>query len=234
MVEVALQKDERSATGALSPDRRRHHPPTNEITEQQITDVHTHINLLPVVPPHLCRRDSSKKYIEGDFSFNEIYQLYRDWAGENGIQPVKNAIYKREFKKLGIAFHQPKKDQCWCASFHKLPMSDQRERDEEYQRHIRMKTETKLEKNSDVRRAKIMKDTQTLFFDLEAVLYSPFFYAKTIFYLRKMATFNLTVTEAKKDGGKKEAIFLYLQLKLHSRAFHVVLVSAIVNSFYLY
>lgn len=202
MIRVALQKDERSETGALSPDKRGRQAPANKTSAEKIAQVHEHIALLPVVPPHLCRRDSSKHYIEGDLTLAIIYDKYLEWTTSQDIDPVKKAIYKREMDSLNIGIHQPRKDQCWCAGYHRLELDEQEEGKEKFDYHRKMVNEVNIEKKKDIREAKEFKDTQTLFFDLEAVLYSPFILGKTVFYMRRLATLNLTVNEMKNKTGK--------------------------------
>lgn len=203
MVRSALKKEEASLTGALSPDRRGRQPPANKIPEERIAKVHEHLQLLPVVPPHLCRRDSKKTYIEGDLTLNLIYNKYVEWTQRHDLEPVKQAIYKREMDNLNIAVHQPRKDQCWCASHHRLVLSEQEEQTDKFNFHRRMIEEVRDEKTKDIEESRTLKDTQTLFFDLEAILFTPLLFGKPLFYTRKLATLNLTINETKNNKGNK-------------------------------
>ena len=58
-----------------------------------------------------------------------------------------------------------------------------------------------LIKRQHADRAKNDKDFVTCNFDLEAVLYSPLFFSKPIFYKRKLAMYNFTVYEVAKKNG---------------------------------
>ena len=83
-----------------------------------------------------------------------------------------------------------------------LPEQDKsEEKITEYEMHIRRQKAANEEKSNDAQKSKETIGYVSANFDLEAVLYSPLFHAKPIFYKRKLATFNLTAySVANKQG----------------------------------
>ena len=71
---------------------------------------------------------------------------------------------------------------CWCYPFEVKTADEQTPRQEEYQLHIRQKDYVNSLKKDHAERAKEDQTFLTCNFDLEAVLYSPLFFAKPIFY----------------------------------------------------
>ena len=67
--------------------------------------------------------------------------------------------------------------------------------------HIRRKDYVNSLKKDHAERAKEDQTFLTCNFDLEAVFYSPLFFAKPIFYKRKLAIYNFTVYEVAKKSG---------------------------------
>ena len=79
---VALEKANRSDIDVPSPDNRGRHPPGIQLPEDQINLMDQHIDSFPAVPAHWCRKDSSKKYLEGILSKEIIYSLYVNFCNE--------------------------------------------------------------------------------------------------------------------------------------------------------
>ncbi|CAH2093503.1 unnamed protein product [Euphydryas editha] len=73
--------------------------------------VKEHINSLPRVPSHYCRKDSSREYLERFLTIKKMYSLYIAWIAEKNKLPVKQEVYRRIFcNDFNIYFQKPKKE----------------------------------------------------------------------------------------------------------------------------
>ncbi|CAH1099097.1 unnamed protein product [Psylliodes chrysocephalus] len=73
-----------------------------------------YINSISRLESHYCRSNSKKKYIEGEKSIADLYRDYAEIQKEAGRLFVKYARYAFIFnREFNIAFHNPKKDQCY-------------------------------------------------------------------------------------------------------------------------
>lgn len=201
-VRISLEKSGRSRTGVASPDRRGKHTPGNKLSEEIIQFASAHIDSFPRVPAHWCRKDTKKEYLEAILNRQKMYDLYKEHCAENTMKSISFALYKELLIKKNVAFHIPRKDQCWCHHFEMLSEAEKTpEKIQEYELHKRRKLAANDEKFRDEQKAKLNSQYVSANFDLEAVLYSPLFHAKPIFYKRKLATFNLTVFDVASKQG---------------------------------
>lgn len=123
--------------------------------------------------------------------------MYNDYAAENELRIVSAPVYFNQIEEMNIGFHQPRKDQCWCARYSPNDADDTEA--EAYRIHCLRKAAARQAKDEDKEEADQKPDeVMTACFDLEAVLYSPYLSSKQIFYKRKLATFNFTVCISKK------------------------------------
>lgn len=212
-VRAALDKADCSITGALSRDRRGKHTPANKLPEAVHDCITAQIMSLSIVPAHWCRRDSTKRYVEGNWNETSAYNLYVHYAEEQGLKAVSKPVYTAALKRLNIGFHQPRKDRCWCADFCNLTAEEQIERQEDYDIHMRRTEAMVEEKKRDKRELKKDSTTMMAFFDLEAILYAPLKYAKPLYYKRKIASHNLTVYNSKTKQGLSSYLYI-IDLKI--------------------
>jgi len=101
------------------------------------------------------------------------------------------AIFCSEFN---LSFHRPQKDQCDVCKTYQNSSSDEKQKlQTEYDRHMANKTKSRLEKNKD--KEKYRKDQNTIVscFDLEQILPTPHAFESTLYYKRKLNTFNFTI-----------------------------------------
>lgn len=131
-----------------------------------------------------------------------MYDLYISYAIENGYRQVSDASYYKQLEKMNIGFHQPRKDQCWCARFCNLTDEEKAEQQDKYDLHIQRKDAARDHKKIDTETAKQSTTVITAVFDLEATLYAPFFKTKDLFYHRKLAIHNFTIFDVGKNEGK--------------------------------
>ncbi|XP_050294104.1 uncharacterized protein LOC126734493 [Anthonomus grandis grandis] len=84
------------------------------VTSPEAIDfVKEHINLVPRVESHYCRKNRNKEYVESGLSIKKLYELYVDLAKEREKAPVSFSVYRKTFcNNFNIAFHKPRKDRC--------------------------------------------------------------------------------------------------------------------------
>lgn len=132
-----------------------------------------------------------------------MYSLCKDHCTENNKKPIFIALYKEYLIKKNILpsiFHE-KTSAGATTSKCCQKVKKKTEKIKEYNLHMRRKNVAKAEKSRDEEKAKEKKEYLSANFDLQAVLYSPLFHAKPIFYKRKLATFNLTVFDVARKQG---------------------------------
>lgn len=203
IISVVAQKTMRSVTGALSPDRRGRHVPANKLSDEIMQNIKNHIATLPIVEAHYCRRDSTKRYVEGTLTKVKTYRLYQLWCNDQNITVASQPVYERVFEDLNLAFHQQKKDECWHVAFERLPPEERTDEDQQkYDLHMRRKKAAEDEKASDKQLAAYDPTVMTIGMDMEALLYSPLLLATPVFYTRKLATSNFSIYDTKTKNGK--------------------------------
>lgn len=202
MTRTALAKSERNVACINSPDKRGHHPPGNKLSTETVQFAEEHINSFPRVPAHWCRKDSTKEYLEPILNKRKMYNLYKEKCLQhNNMKSISETSYREILFKKNIGFHIPRKDQCWCHNFEQLPEAEKSEGLEKYNLHLKCKEAANKEKRNDAERASSDRSYCSVNFDLEAVLYCPLFYAKPIFYKRKLANFNFTIYSVSDKKG---------------------------------
>lgn len=197
-----MRKRRQSVTGAPSPDKRGRHVPTHKLSAEDMNFVTSHIQSLPLVPAHYVRQNATKIYVEGNLNQSRAYTLYCAYASDHAKKPVSKPIYAAKLNELNIAFHQPRKDRCWCTDFNDWAEEDRAIKQTAYDLHIRRKTRAREEKNQDTDLAKTDSTVMTVCFDMQAILFSPMLYNKAIYYKRKLSSYNLTVYITGKREGK--------------------------------
>ena len=158
-----------------------------------------HINSFPKVSAHYVRKSSQKTYIEdttnvSKLTLTKMHNLYLAECQKEGVKDhVSVTTYKDILNSQNIKIHQPKKDQC------KICVKYTRSNPEEKER-LEASQETHINNNKKVMELKLAyktrgKEDKSLLvfnFDLEAVLYTPCDKVSTIYYMRKLCTYNST------------------------------------------
>lgn len=193
MVRTSLSMYNNSMSGIIKDDQRGKASPPSKYSDDTMNLVLQHINSFPRVPPHWCRKDTKKEYLESILNRERMYALYLQFCKEKSVKPVCKTTYKETLTKLNIGFHVPKKDQCWCYEFELLPSAEKEPKQEEYEIHLKRKKAAKEEKEIDAKKSASDATYMSANFDLEAVLYCPLKFAKPVFYKRKLACYNFTV-----------------------------------------
>ena len=118
----------------------------------------------------------------------------------NGTRPLSYELYRRGFKSMNIAIDKPKKDQCkTCTGFNNIAPTEHEKK--EHERHIQKKNQAYHLKEKIKQHANKNPETIAITFDLEAILYTSCTKVSTLFYKRKLGTYNLTMFSlANKEG----------------------------------
>lgn len=147
-----------------------------------------------------------------------MYALYKEKCEQEWkIIPEKQSLYRTVFdNEFNLAFHTPKKDACkYCEWYQRLEDSEKTNHKNEYDSHQLRKTQAREQKENDKKKAKKNESYKAVTFDLEQVLTTPWSNVSSLFYSRKLSTYNLTVYELdSKDvkcyvawGGRRPWIF---------------------------
>ncbi|KAG8173504.1 hypothetical protein JTE90_027253 [Oedothorax gibbosus] len=107
----------------------------------------------------------------------------------------------KTFNSFNLGFHKPKKDQCKVCECYRSS-SPEYKNEALYNLHIKRKESARLSKDHDKQLAKDDKSVRAINFDLEAVLNTPKTSTGQVFYLRKLAVYNLTVYNLANKEGK--------------------------------
>ena len=181
----------------------KHSNRPNRTLHEQEKIVKDHIENFPTVESHYCRKDSQKQYLSGDLSLRKMYFLYKDFCEEKGYKPVSINIYRRVFDfQYNLAFHKPVKDQCdLCMSYLNSNDNQKSEMKAQYEMHLENKGLARKIKQED--KIKSQKDTSfvSACFDLQEVLMTPKSFENSLYYKRRLNTFNFSIYNMAKKSG---------------------------------
>lgn len=185
--------------GFSKPDSRGQSEPKNKLVGERLESVLRHMNSFPRVEGHYVRKSSKMNYIEDTTNFSKLtkasmHQLYLVECRKEGVDnPVGLTKYKEVLESQNIKIHQPKKDQCKiCTKYNRSNEEERKELEASQQTHITNKNKVMELKEAYKTRAKEDTKLMAFNFDLEAVLYTPCDKVSTIFYKRKLCTYNAT------------------------------------------
>lgn len=126
--------------------------------------------------------------------------MYKEACIVEGKTPLSLEKYRLIFNEYNLGFHKPKKDQCKiCECYRSSSPEDRNEAS--YNLHIKRKDLARLSRDHDKRLAKEDESVLSINFDLEAVLNTPKTSTGQVFYLRKLAVYNLTVYDLNSQEG---------------------------------
>ena len=151
------------------------------------------LNILPKLPSHYARKDSSKLFLEPVFqTLTDVYKLYKEKCAADNKSPYSIKIFNQVFQQKNLAIYQLKKDQCNTCSSHKVGTISE----ELWAAHNKRKELARTEKNND----KQLSDENkiiALTMDLQAVKLSPCVNANAFYYKTKLSSHNFTVFNLK-------------------------------------
>lgn len=170
---------------------------TKERVGKENRDCYTHLdnflNVLPKLPSHYARKDSTKFFLEPVFqTISEIYKLYKEKCASDNINPYSVKIFTKMFRQKNLSLYQLKKDQCNTCASHKVGNISE----EAWAVHNRRKELARTEKNND---KELAKENQiiALTMDLQAVKLSPCVNANAFYYKTKLSSHNFTLFNLK-------------------------------------
>lgn len=213
---------------------------TNE-RETSIKSLTEFLNSIPKLESHYCRSSSSKLYVEPLYQNKmDLYRVYKTHCQEQRVNPVGPSRFKEEMKKLNISIHSPKKDQCDVCVGHQTGNVEE----QEYQIHIKRKTEARDAKAEDKRLAQENpEEIVVMTMDVQAVKLAPFLQASAIYFKTKLCVHNFTIFDLvtkechcylwhEAEGGLEANIFATIIFKhlqdyftLHPRTKRIILYS---------
>jgi len=184
---INAHKTKNLVTGTPRPYVRGKH--TKKRSSQR-DHIRRHIESIPTVDSHYCRKDSNKTYLDGRMNLQILYEKYVDECTQNGEVPAKIHLYREVFNhEYNIAFIKPKKDRCDMCESAKVGIDLSAEQQTKFAAHMRGKTETHTERakdrNSDHNQC-------TVCFDMQNVFALPLANVSNFFYKRKLNVYHLT------------------------------------------
>ncbi|XP_053396810.1 uncharacterized protein LOC128556283 [Mercenaria mercenaria] len=197
MVRTAIRKS-KIIPGVCETDRRgKHLNRPNRTKQTEIEYIKAHINSYPRVESHYCRKDSKKEYLEQDLNLAELHRQYKEKCREDERTSVSQGVYRSTFDNcFNIGFMKPLKDQCdMCVRFRNASDVEKVSIQSEYDLHIKNKESARAQKNHDKEKAESGIDDYLLAacFDLEKVLLTPKGKASSLYYRRRLNSFNLSI-----------------------------------------
>lgn len=145
------------------------------------------LKLLPTVPSHYCRSNSSCTYVESTFrSLSHMHNVFEQSCKQNSVRSVSRTFFLVVLKDLNIKIHHPRKDQCDICCGYEVKMVTP----EIYQKHIEMKNEVREAKNAAKNAAN--DNHLVLTIDLQSVLLCPKTEASAMYYKQKLQLHNFT------------------------------------------
>jgi hypothetical protein len=195
---VRYNLKKRHNRGGVNGDQRgkaRHEHPSISDTDKQV--IKNHIMSYPAVESHYCRSSSKRKYLPQNLSIAEMFRQYKVKCIADNITPLKEHAYREIFcTEFNLGFHQPKKDQCSICNKYKGNESDST-----FVSHQMRKEEARAMKESDKQHSIQNHEHYVASFDLQKVLTCPAGKVGTIYYKRKLATYNLTIFDMRTKQG---------------------------------
>ncbi|XP_045485486.1 uncharacterized protein LOC110999393 isoform X1 [Pieris rapae] len=147
--------------------------------------------LLPKMPSHYCRANTSKLYLEPIIEDKTmLYKLYAAECEKAEKSALSRWTFDRIFDELNLSLFVVKKDQCDTCCSHKVGnITD----DRYYIAHIQAKEMARNEKAKDKERAQQFGDVHVFTHDLQAVKLCPQLQASALYYKTKLCVHNFTM-----------------------------------------
>ncbi|KAF0749901.1 Uncharacterized protein FWK35_00022965 [Aphis craccivora] len=194
-------------------DNRGKKEPVNKKSSETINSIKNHIEKFPIVESHYCRSNTKRQYLDPTLSISKMHELYIQESIEKGNEPVSLTTYRTIFSEnYNLDFFKPKKDQCLsCEKFKNAEKPIQEDIANNYENHIRRRDESFAAKNLDKERAVLNDNFCSATFDLQSVLQIPSSEVSSMYYSRKLCTYNLTLYEA--ASPNKAFCYLWTELE---------------------
>ena len=181
-----LTKNKKTGT----PQRyKRGKVPSRAVSNYIKHSVRKHIQSIPRIDSHFCRKSTNKEYIQENLNMTILYEKYCGKCVSDNVIPAKKSMYRSIFNtEFNIEVHRLKKDRCdKCESMTMNPSPNSYEK-MEYEIQIKNKAETNEERNHD----RLDKSKCVICFDMENVFSLPTANISNFFYKQKLTVFHLT------------------------------------------
>jgi len=88
-------------------DNRGKHIPWNKTPESTVALVHEHLNMIPKMASHYCRKDSRKQYVDPQLSVPRLCELYLTWLKDKSTatpadELLKNPVSERRYREIFV------------------------------------------------------------------------------------------------------------------------------------
>ena len=191
-----------SSSGIVEKENRGKHVPHNKLKDDDELLIREHILSFPAVESHYCRASSTKRYLDSSLNVSIMHKLYKSKCSELNVHPVSFEKYRRVFRSYNLGFHKPKKDQCKkCLKYTNMTEEEKKAHEQAHHEHMLRKQLAREARDEDKEIAKNNSEVLAFNFDLEAVLTTPKGPTGQIFYLRKLAIYNLTIYNLGNQDG---------------------------------
>lgn len=136
---IATVRDKVTKHGYVTEDLRGKHQKTKLLDERQ--EAHDFINAIPRIESHYLRAQTTREYIEGGKTLNDIFNDYKAHCVANSKKHVSKSTFCSIFHtEFNISFFVPKKDRCeLCVSYENSNKEEQLAMQEEYETHLKEK-----------------------------------------------------------------------------------------------
>lgn len=199
MLRTVMNKQ--SPNGIVEEECRGKHGKHRKIPEEVVESIRSHINSIPRIESHYCRKESAREYIDGELTVAEMYRNYSKTRIQSGKVAAPYHKYAEIFNSdFNIGFFFPKKDQCdLCTSYSNADDSGKAALEEKYNKHVEEKILSRKEKDDD--KAKVNRGENMILavYDLQAVLSVPHGTSSAFFYKSRLNCYNFTVSMLSKS-----------------------------------
>lgn len=153
--------------------------------------IRDHIKSLPKVESHYLRAQTTRDFIDGSLNIATLYRLYKEECQKHNKPIAKQCIYRQIFNnEFNISWYTPKKDQCsLCTNYVNSNEDGKNDLEQEYEAHIRNKNKSRIEKKSDIDKAKSDQSLAVAVYDLQAVFQTPCGEVSSFYYKSKLNSF---------------------------------------------
>lgn len=191
---IKTVRDKTNLDGFVTEDLRGKH--NNRYKKSEETDtVRKFISAIPRVESHYLRAQTTREFIEGGKTLTQLYDDYKNSCIEQNKGCVSKTLFSKIFHRdFNISFFSPKKDRCEiCVSYENSSAAEKAQMQESYDIHHKEKELSRAEKTQD--KNSVSPLYVVACYDLQAVLTAPRGEVSVFYYISKLATYNLSVTE---------------------------------------
>ncbi|KAF2890496.1 hypothetical protein ILUMI_15677 [Ignelater luminosus] len=199
--------------GFLDEDKRGKHCNHKKLDPVIRNRIWKHIGSIPRIELYHLRSQTSRKFIEGGKTLEQLHHDYMKTA-RRIICRVGTllCIYSRLFRnEYNMSFFTPKKDQCSVyESYNNADEKTKLSLQTKQERHLKQKETSTMEKKNDKKKA-LENKCITVVFDLQAAFSLPKSEVSDFYYVSKLSMYNFTVFNL---GTKEGLCYVWLKERL--------------------